>query len=76
MSSRYFHIADMAVHPNHQKRGLGDAVLKALLAKIKQDAPADGEPYVSLLADGPGRPLYMKNGFVESAPESLGMILK
>jgi GNAT superfamily N-acetyltransferase len=66
----------MAVHPNHQKKGLGDAILKALLVKIKSDAPADGEPYISLLADGPGRPLYVKNGFVESAPGSIGMILK
>ncbi|KAJ5771053.1 Acyl-CoA N-acyltransferase [Penicillium nucicola] len=72
----YFHIADMAVDPGHQRKGLGDAILKALLAKIKQDAPADGKPYISLLADGPGRPLYAKNGFVESAPASLGMVLK
>lgn len=74
--SRYFHIADMAVHPEHQKRGLGDAIVKALLRKIKQEAPKDGEPYISLLADKPGRRLYERNGFVETAPHSLGMMLK
>ncbi|KAJ5633444.1 Acyl-CoA N-acyltransferase [Penicillium lividum] len=72
----YFHIADMAVHPEHQKKGLGDAILKALLWEIKTRAPADGKPYISLLADEAGRKLYFKNGFVESAPESLGMVLK
>ncbi|KAJ5771569.1 Acyl-CoA N-acyltransferase [Penicillium odoratum] len=66
----------MAVHPEHQKKGLGDAILKALLWKIRTRAPADGKPYISLLADEAGRKLYSKNGFVESAPESLGMVLK
>ncbi|KAJ5604963.1 Acyl-CoA N-acyltransferase [Penicillium lagena] len=72
----YFHIADMAVHPDHQRKGLGDSVLKALLQQIHQEAPPDGKPYISLMADEPGRRLYYKNGFVESAPHSLGMVLK
>ncbi|KAJ5852732.1 uncharacterized protein N7529_012117 [Penicillium soppii] len=66
----------MAVHPEHQKRGLGDAIVKELLRKIKQEAPQDGKPYISLLADGPGRRLYEKNGFVETAPSSIGMVLE
>ncbi|KAL4863807.1 hypothetical protein BDV12DRAFT_177028 [Aspergillus spectabilis] len=69
----YFHIADMAVLPDHQRRGLGDVVLKNLLEYIRVNAP-EGEPYVSLLADPPGRKLYVKNGFVDSAPESVGMV--
>lgn len=64
----------MAVDPKHQKRGLGDAIVKALLQRIQQKAPNDGKPYISLLADGPGRRLYEKNGFVETAPHSLGMV--
>ena len=71
----YFHIVDMAVDPGHQRKGLGDAVLKQLVRKIKEDSPADSKPYISLLADEPGRRLYSNNGFVESAPHSLGMIL-
>ncbi|KAL2813024.1 hypothetical protein BJX63DRAFT_432309 [Aspergillus granulosus] len=69
----YFHIADMAVLPEHQRKGLGDVVLKELLRYIKVNAP-EGEPYVNLLADPPGRKLYDKNGFVESAPVSTGMV--
>ncbi|KAH8881744.1 putative GNAT family N-acetyltransferase [Thozetella sp. PMI_491] len=68
----YFTIADMAVLPEHQRKGLGDAVLKHLLAFIKANAP-EGDPYVNLLADPPGRKLYEKNGFVDTMPRSLGM---
>ena len=70
----YFHIADMAVLPEHQRRGLGDAVLKELLARIRAVAP-EGKPYVNLFADPPGRKLYQKNGLVESAPKELGMVM-
>ncbi|KAL2812250.1 hypothetical protein BDW59DRAFT_41703 [Aspergillus cavernicola] len=71
----YFHIADMAVLPEHQRKGLGGVVLKKLLAYIKANAP-DGEPYINLLADAPGRGLYFKNGFVDAAPTSVGMVYR
>jgi ribosomal protein S18 acetylase RimI-like enzyme len=67
----YFHIVDMAVLPSHQRRGLGDAILTALLTRIRADAPAGA--YVNLLADPPGRRLYQRHGFVETAPGSVGM---
>ncbi|KAL4974614.1 hypothetical protein BDW66DRAFT_161061 [Aspergillus desertorum] len=57
----YFHIVDMAVLPEHQRKGLGDN-------------KADGKPYVNLLADEPGRKLYRRNGFVDAMPHSLGMV--
>jgi ribosomal protein S18 acetylase RimI-like enzyme len=67
----YFHIADMAVLPEHQRRGLGNLVLQALLDQIRNDAPPGA--FVSLLADGPGRALYRRHNFIETAPGSLGM---
>jgi len=69
----YFHIVDMAVLPEHQRRGLGSAVLGYLLEQIRHRAPHGA--YVSLLADPSGRHLYMRTGFVESAPGSVGMVL-
>lgn len=66
----YFHIADMATDPAHQRRGLGRAVMGRLLEMI--DAAAEPDPYVTLMADPPGRPLYRSFGFVDSEP-SLGM---
>jgi len=70
----YFHIADMAVLPQHQRKGLGDVVLKKLLARIRSEAP-EGNPYVNLLADAPGLKLYAKNGFVDAAPKETGMVM-
>lgn len=67
----YFHVVDMAVLPDHQRRGLGDAVLGALLDRIRETAPPGA--WVNLLADPPGRALYARHGFAETAPESVGM---
>jgi GNAT superfamily N-acetyltransferase len=69
----YFHIVDMAVLPEHQRQGLGDAILIALLALIREGAPPGA--WVSLLADPPGRSLYARHGFADTAPGSIGMAL-
>ena len=65
-----FHIADIATHPDHQRMGLGRAVMDTLVARIQDTAPAN--PYITLLADPPGRRLYEQIGFVETAP-TVGM---
>ncbi|MGP9538923.1 GNAT family N-acetyltransferase [Brachybacterium sp. AOP43-C2-M15] len=68
----YFHLADVATDPVHQRRGLGRAVMEDLLGRI--DAAAPPHPYITLLADPPGQRLYRSLGFVDSDP-SLGMRL-
>ncbi|OJD36279.1 acetyltransferase [Diplodia corticola] len=70
----YFHLADMAVLPAHRCKGLGEALLRRMLARINQSAPPGA--LISLLADAPARKLYKRMGFVESAPRSLGMWLE
>jgi GNAT superfamily N-acetyltransferase len=70
----YFHVVDMAVLPEHQRRGLGDAVLTRLLERIREQAPPGA--YVNLLADPPGRRLYARHGFADTAPGSIGMALR
>jgi GNAT superfamily N-acetyltransferase len=70
----YFHVVDMAVLPEHQRRGLGDAVLTALLRHVQDHAPAGA--HVNLLADPPGRRLYARHGFKDTAPDSIGMALQ
>ncbi|MFN8193563.1 MAG: GNAT family N-acetyltransferase [Nocardioidaceae bacterium] len=67
----YFHVVDMAVLPEHQRRGLGDRVLTRLLDRIAEEAPPDA--YVSLMSDPPGRRLYERHGFAESQ-RSVGMV--
>ena len=70
----FFQVVDMAVRPEHQRRGIGDAILAYLLDRIRGAAPPGA--YVSLLADPPGRRLYAKHGFRETAPSSIGMALR
>jgi GNAT superfamily N-acetyltransferase len=67
----YFHVVDMATLPAHQRRGLGDLVLGALLDRIREHAPPGA--FVSLMADPPGRRLYARHGFTEDPEASIGM---
>jgi GNAT superfamily N-acetyltransferase len=67
-----FHLSDMAVHPDHQRHGLGSAVLEALLEYV-EDAAAPGA-YVNLMADVDG--FYERYGFAETRPASKGMFLR
>ncbi|KAK2739794.1 hypothetical protein FQN55_009115 [Onygenales sp. PD_40] len=67
----YFHIVDMAVSTEHQRRGIGDAIMARLLARVREVAPPGA--WVSLLADPPGKRLYARHGLVETAPGSVGM---
>jgi GNAT superfamily N-acetyltransferase len=69
----YFHVADMAVLPEHQRLGLGDAILTALLERIRSEAPAGA--FVNLIADPPGRKLYARHGFEPTAPDSVSMAM-
>ncbi|USI73748.1 GNAT family N-acetyltransferase [Sphingomonas morindae] len=69
----FLHIVDIAVDPAHQGRGLGKAVMAALMAHIRAHAPA--EVHVSLIADGEARHLYAQFGFAPVMPDSIGMAL-
>jgi GNAT superfamily N-acetyltransferase len=64
-----FHVTDMAVHPDHQREGLGTAVMDALMAHVEANA-APGA-YVNLMADVEG--FYERWGFEPVRPVSRGM---
>ncbi|WP_439690111.1 GNAT family N-acetyltransferase [Curtobacterium sp. SP.BCp] len=68
----YFHIADIATDPAHQRHGIGRAVVEWLVADIRSRAPEGA--YVTLVGDPPGQRLYRSLGFEDVAP-SLGMAL-
>ena len=70
----YFHVIDMAVRPEHQRRGLGGAILTALIEEVRTRAPAGA--LVNLLADPPGRRLYRRHGFRNTAPGGIGMAMR
>lgn len=63
-------IVDIAVLPEHQKKGLGKVIMENLLGWIKENAKG---VFVTLLADGKAKHLYARYGFKETGPYSLGM---
>jgi GNAT superfamily N-acetyltransferase len=67
----FFNVVDIAVEPEHQKRGLGKRIMQALDAWLRANAPVSSN--VSLFADGEARRLYAQYGFVEAGPVSVGM---
>lgn len=64
-----YQISDMAVHPDHQGRGLGTRIMEALEDYIEESAPANA--YVNLIADVEG--FYERFGYEPVGPSSRGM---
>ena len=69
----FFEIVDIAVDPAHQKRGLGKAVVGALMDFVRRTALATA--HITLIADGEAHRLYAQFGFKPVAPESMGMAI-
>ena len=67
-----FHICDMVIKPESQKKGGGTMIMDALMNYIKgQNVP---DAYVNLIADVDG--FYDKWGFEPTEPRAKGMYLK
>ena len=69
-----FTVVDIAVHPDHQRRGLGRRIMASLMEQLRANGPASA--YVDLIADGGSPKLYAEFGFEPVAPASIGMALK
>ncbi|MDQ4044428.1 MAG: GNAT family N-acetyltransferase [Chloroflexota bacterium] len=59
----YFYVQDVAVDPTWQRCGVGQMVVEALLAHIREVAPAAA--FVGLFATPDALRLYQRNGFGE-----------
>ncbi len=68
-----FQIVDIALEPEHQGKGLGKAIMAALMDQLAANAPIGA--YVSLIADGEARHLYAQYGFEPVMPKSIGMAM-
>lgn len=67
----FFQVTDIAVDPDHQKRGLGKLIMTTIMEYVNTTLPETA--YVSLIADVPANKLYEQVGFKETAPRSVGM---
>jgi GNAT superfamily N-acetyltransferase len=68
-----FQVSDVAVHPDHQFRGLGKAIMSRLVEWLHAHVPPGS--FVNLLADGEAYKLYAQFGFCPTGPASIGMDL-
>ena len=68
-----FQVSDVAVHPDHQSRGLGKAIMTRLVEWLHAHVPPGS--FVNLLADGEAHKLYAQFGFRPTGPASIGMDL-
>ena len=59
----YFYIQDIAVHPAHQRRGLGRRIVQRLMDYIRNHAP--DRAFVGLFAAQDAQSLYRSFGFAE-----------
>ncbi|ELY90629.1 N-acetyltransferase GCN5 [Natrialba hulunbeirensis JCM 10989] len=64
-----YQISDMAVHPDHQRQGLGTQIMTQLESYLETEAPPSA--YVNLMADIDG--FYESFGYEETRPASKGM---
>ncbi|KAF2632639.1 hypothetical protein BU25DRAFT_79221 [Macroventuria anomochaeta] len=67
--SLFLLLCDVAVHPHHQRRGLGKRIMQALVNYVDANAP---QAYVSLVAEPAAQKLYPQYGFKDVQP-SIGM---
>jgi ribosomal protein S18 acetylase RimI-like enzyme len=65
----FLQVTDVAVHPDHQGKGLGKRILKMVTDYVDEHAP---QAYVSLMGEPMGQGLYSKYGFEDVKP-SIGM---
>jgi len=69
-----FFEVDIAVVPEHQKKGLGKTIMDALTSWLTVNAPPTA--FVSLIADEGLSGFYARYGFRVRSPEAPGMSLK
>ncbi len=71
----FFEVTDIAVIPAHQKKGVGDMIMRAIMEYLQAHAPKTA--YVSLMADHGTPHFYERYGFSFSEmPKSSGMYLR
>ena len=71
----FFEVTDLAVLPEHQKKGVGKMIMDALVSYLHSNAPKTA--YVSLMADHGTPNFYAKFGFsFAEMPKSSGMYMR
>lgn len=59
----YHYVQDVVVHPEEQKRGIGDAIVGRLLTRVHAQAPE--RAFIGVFAAPGTKPFYERHGFIE-----------
>ena len=70
----YFYVQDVVVHPDHQGRGLGRAVLHRLRDQVL--ARSGGDCFLGLFATPEAQQLYASEGFRTEAMTGMWQVLR
>jgi GNAT superfamily N-acetyltransferase len=70
----FYDIVDVAVVPAHQKKGVGQMLMKALMNYI--NAHAKPTSIICLMANKGVAPFYEKDGFKARDPDMPGMVIR
>ncbi|MEM0965192.1 MAG: GNAT family N-acetyltransferase [Verrucomicrobiota bacterium] len=71
---RFVYIQDLVVHPDHQRRGVGSAVMDRIVDYINRNCPK--KTYVHLFTTKKDSPFYSRYGFKGPEQPFSGMSLK
>ncbi|WP_181009856.1 GNAT family N-acetyltransferase [Ornithinimicrobium sufpigmenti] len=70
----YFYVQDVAVHPDHQRQGLGRRVVEALMDQVRAAAP--GHCCVGLFATPAAEKLYRSLGWGDQEMRGMWRVLR
>lgn len=59
----YYMIADIVVHPDYQKRGIGTAIVELLIRYAEEKTPAGGRTSIQLISEKGKEAFYQNMGF-------------
>ncbi len=68
----YFMIADLVVHPDFQKKGIGGAIMDLLIGYVSRETPVEGRSSIQLIAEPGKEAFYEKRGFKRIPHEFCG----
>ncbi|WP_251550515.1 GNAT family N-acetyltransferase [Neobacillus muris] len=67
----YFYIQDIVVHPDYQKKGIGNEIMNNLVEYLNKNAP--DKAFVGLFASQGKEPFYEKYNIKDYSPNMTGM---
>lgn len=60
----YYVIADIVVHPLHQRKGIGKKILEMLIDYVDESVPTGGRASIQLISEKGKESFYQEAGFI------------